>query len=101
MFGELPSVFDATMRRARKEHTCCECKQSIRIGDLYELAKGCWNGKWDSFKTCDTCADLRRQVEDIIDCAFDDPICFGELREMCEEYNLEFTEIREARPLAT
>lgn len=45
--------------RARKEHTCTECGETIKVGLLYEAVRGKWDGRWDYFKTCARCVLVR------------------------------------------
>lgn len=45
--------------RARKEHTCCECRGIITPGEHYQLAKGKWDGDWQSYRTCAFCVAVR------------------------------------------
>jgi hypothetical protein len=54
--GEL---YSETIRKARKEHKCCECHETIKAGNLYEVAKALWDGTWGSYKTCITCRTIR------------------------------------------
>lgn len=44
---------------AAKPHTCCECYEAITIGARYELYKALWDGRWDQFKTCLSCVEIR------------------------------------------
>ena len=67
--AEMPSVYSDTMRTARKEHKCCECHLKIRKGDKYHHAKGCWDGVWQEFKTCESCDDLRHELRGT-DCVY-------------------------------
>jgi hypothetical protein len=48
-----------TLRRARKEHECGECRDKIKPGDLYENHKGLYDGAWDEHKTCARCLNIR------------------------------------------
>ena len=57
--GEQPSVHTVKMVRARKTHICCECYGTINPGDEYEIARGCWDGHWDTFHTCLFCSRIR------------------------------------------
>lgn len=50
-----PEVYSETPRRARKDHTCCECGKEIMQGETYIDISGLWEGEWDSFKMCDAC----------------------------------------------
>lgn len=54
-----PRVCEVTWRRAREPHTCCECGDEIPVGARYEYVSGCWDGSWDSFKTCQICVAIR------------------------------------------
>ena len=54
--GDPPSCFLEQTRRARKEHTCCECFDRIRPGDTYRHCSGVWDGRPDSFAQCANCA---------------------------------------------
>ena len=58
-----PDVSKAVRRIARKQHICVECRLPILPGSIYEDYRGCWDGKWDKFKTCQLCLDLRVKVE--------------------------------------
>jgi hypothetical protein len=64
MDGEMPTVFSDCMRTARKEHKCCECRRIIKIGEKYHFAKGCWEGRWAQYKTCEECNGLRHELKD-------------------------------------
>lgn len=58
--GEAPSCFSVTLRRAMKEHRCCECPAPIVPGEMYELASGVWDHQGRAFKTCLPCAEVRQ-----------------------------------------
>jgi len=68
------SVLEEKMVKARKEHECCECGETIKRGERYELVKGCWDGSWGTYKTCEPCVRIRRDV-----CC--NSWIYGELRE--------------------
>jgi hypothetical protein len=57
--GEAPSLHVVEMRKAQKEHICCECHEPIHPGDTYERVVGVWDGKFDHFKTCAICKKIR------------------------------------------
>lgn len=66
---DLPSFYTTLMRKARKRHTCYECRNSIGVGEVYELASGSWDGyPPNSYKTCSRCLSLRIWVERNIPC---------------------------------
>lgn len=60
--GDLPSVFSVKIRQAHRIHKCCECHNEIIVGEKYQYAKGCWDGRWDNFKTCLPCSGLRDEL---------------------------------------
>jgi len=62
-YDELPSVFRAEEPIARVTHKCCECGHVILPGESYGKAVGCWDGRWETYKTCEPCADLRSSIE--------------------------------------
>ena len=88
MQGDSPSVAESKMRKARKHHICCECNQKINPGDRYQEIKGCWNGEWARYKTCEPCADLRDLLEQ--DLYSDENIAFGYLDEAAQNADLPF-----------
>ena len=64
MDGELPRVYSEEIPQAHKKHICCECQRTIDIGQQYHLFKGNWEGRWQTFKTCILCNDLRHELSD-------------------------------------
>jgi hypothetical protein len=54
-----PSCSQQVVRRARKPHTCCECRESIPIGAAYEHYSGIWDGSPSAYKTCLSCVEIR------------------------------------------
>lgn len=53
-----PQAFYQRVRRARKEHCCCACGETIRPGDRYSVSSGIWDGEPDSFKHCLRCRTM-------------------------------------------
>lgn len=82
--GEVASVSTIAMRKARKTHVCTECGEKIEKGEKYEYVAGLWDGHWDTFKTCNICLRIRKDV-----CC--DGFVYGELREIIrEEFYLDY-----------
>ena len=54
------SFYDARNVKARKEHTCCECGETIKPGDTYERAATVLHGVFRCYKTCLLCCLIRR-----------------------------------------
>jgi hypothetical protein len=52
---------------ARKEHKCCECRQSILRGQKHELLTGKWDGRFASYRTCLLCKRIR---DDLFVCGY-------------------------------
>ena len=55
-----PEFLDVRVRKTRKLRRCCECLCEIGVGERYEYVRGKWEGDWDTFRTCLTCARIRR-----------------------------------------
>lgn len=56
---ELPEICtERIIRRARKNHRCCECGELILAGLPYKRIAGKWNGEFSQYKFCMTCVDL-------------------------------------------
>ena len=47
------------MRRARKEHVCGECRETIQKGQMYEVYSSKHDGSVSSTKTCAVCTEIR------------------------------------------
>lgn len=71
-------VYSETFPIARKIHKCCECGQDIQPHQKYHKYRGCWDGTWDTFKTCMTCYRIRNTY------CFNGFI-FGELQDILQD----------------
>ena len=62
--GDLESaqVYHSKMVTARKEHSCYECENIIKVGQKYEQVDAVYEGEWEHFKTCTTCVNIRRNM---------------------------------------
>lgn len=56
---ERSDVYEDKIQKARKEHVCCECSGTIKVGDQYEYVKGLWEGTFSIYKTCIPCKSIR------------------------------------------
>lgn len=55
---EMPQTYHERVRKARKEHSCCECGEKILPGQEYKYISGVWDGRGDDFKQCLRCEEL-------------------------------------------
>lgn len=53
---EYCTVWNVTWRKARKQHRCCECMDTIQPGQRYEHIFSVFEGDVTIFKTCEFCA---------------------------------------------
>ncbi len=61
--NEMPCVYACELRKARKEHKCCECGGAIQAGENYHYHHGIWDGSAGSYKACQDCEALRIDVD--------------------------------------
>lgn len=54
-----PEFCRNTILRARKEHKCYECGDTIKPGEEYEYTAGRWEGYFDAFHICLDCVSVR------------------------------------------
>lgn len=73
--ADAPVTFHATnVKKARTDHRCCECRQTIPSGSSYEKVKGIWPDFGPhTFKTCNACVALRAEVQRLEEAAG----CYG------------------------
>ena len=65
-------IYNETFPKSRKEHTCCECRETIPIGVKYNKVEGLWDGSFNTYKTCMFCYKMREKY-------FTHGFFFGEL----------------------
>jgi len=51
-------VESSTTQRARKEHRCCACRETIRVGDLYRRTFVVYEREPETFKHCLRCTAM-------------------------------------------
>lgn len=61
---EMPTVFNESQRKAKKQHTCCECDRTIPKGESYFMLQGLWDGQWKNYKQCSTCHEIGNKYKD-------------------------------------
>jgi hypothetical protein len=62
-YDDYCAVWNVTWRRARKEHKCCECHETIRPGERYEHVFYVFEGTPGTYKTCEFCATEFARLE--------------------------------------
>lgn len=65
---DAPSMFNARIVTARKQHKCGECARLIDTGDRYEYVCGIWSGRFETYKTCARCIAVREYVTAHVPC---------------------------------
>lgn len=63
---EYPDVQRQQHRRARKEHKCCACKETIRRGDLYWYVFVIFEGVSEEWKRCLRCEKMHDEIQDAL-----------------------------------
>lgn len=58
-YDDGPEFTSTRIRTARKQHWCCECRESIQPGCSYEYTTGKWDGSLSVYKTCLSCVEIR------------------------------------------
>jgi len=49
------TFLDVTDRKARKAHTCAECRRVIQPGETYKRTAAVYDGRWGTWQTCAHC----------------------------------------------
>jgi hypothetical protein len=75
-----PQFFTETLRHARREYQCYECRRTIRRDELHEVVSGKWDGSFSVFRTCIPCVILWESVIQETKCCK----IYGTLREEIE-----------------
>ena len=61
-------IWDEKIRKARKEHTCAECNNTINVGEEYTDIAQLSDGSWDHFRLCEFCTHDWRVARDAGHC---------------------------------
>lgn len=56
---EFSTMIDSRINKARKEHKCHECGDTINIGEKYHVQKEVYEGCFSTHKTCLPCMEVR------------------------------------------
>ena len=82
-YYDRPVVFRQVIRRARKRHRCGECLGLINPRTHYYEARGLWDGRWSTHKTCGSCHVI---ANTLLEC-----YAYGQIEE-CLDYELDLRE---------
>lgn len=58
-----PEVWEEAKRKARKQHTCCECDHPINPGAEHLWMKGLWKWGWCTYKMCLECEAVAKAAD--------------------------------------
>ena len=58
-FDRLATLLSDGFHIARKDHKCCECRESIKPGEKYYKEVTIADGSLETFKTCFDCFNVR------------------------------------------
>ena len=76
---DLPEFYSVVARKARKQHKCSACSETISPGHTYTLISGKWNGEVESVKHCGRCnaifdglaAETNDPIDLLLDCGLE------------------------------
>lgn len=60
--GEIVDFERHATVKARKDHKCGECRDVIKIGELYETSAQLYDGSFSTFRTCLLCVEIRDKI---------------------------------------
>jgi len=88
---DYPKAFQSIQRKARKDHICVECKETINKGEKYQYSSGVWDEP-ASYKQCLRCYKISNIV--VSDCDGEECLGFGELIDwfyghVCQGFNID------------
>lgn len=58
-------VYDDSIRKAKKQHRCCACRELIRVGDYYSLTTVIGDGEVSAYKRCCRCQAIHLHLRDV------------------------------------
>ena len=80
---EVSTILSSGVRKARREHRCCECGCRIQPGESYQVENTVFEGNLSVHKTCSICFRIRRSL---FDCGWYWGQMWSEIHEAyCEE----------------
>jgi len=91
--GQRSLVYRDKERTAKKEHECCECRASIKVGEKYLYSFGVWKDYHDSYpyaRSYKTCLGCKKDWSEILEVFHengedDANIVFGSLSEAIQD----------------
>lgn len=55
---EPSDIYKSYERKANRVHTCCECHNQIKNGDIYFRVDSLISGEWSHYKVCKICHQI-------------------------------------------
>lgn len=56
---EVFTFYGITWHHTRLQRKCCECGLQIERGERYQRLSGLYDGTWNNYSTCESCAKVR------------------------------------------
>lgn len=66
-YDETADVYSESVRKARKEHGCDACLETIRVGDYYHVIGIVYDGRAHSYKRCERCQRIHLHLRTLPD----------------------------------
>lgn len=63
-YDEVATLFNVVVRRARKQHKCCECRRPIEKRFVYAHISILFDGRWSDHKQCGDCMEAFAMAEE-------------------------------------
>ena len=63
--GEPWDWYSVTTPVSRKARVCCECQDTIKVGEKYERTVGCIGADIQTYITCLFCADEYARIQNV------------------------------------
>lgn len=64
-YDETADVYSESVRKARKEHWCRACQETIRIGDYYSVTAIVGDGNACAYKRCMRCQKIHLHLRSL------------------------------------
>lgn len=91
MYAEYEAdLVDLTNPKARKQHTCDECKGGIAIGEIYTRCRELVDGVWGGWVMCKDCDRLHGELREVLELFPGEGIALGALQAAMKEARVNY-----------